>query len=252
MRAQKTVMTDRVIYEWSPPPDRPSLIDGEVHVWGAYLELPEERVRDLEQLLTRDESERAGRFRFRQLASRFIVGRALLRIILGRYLDIAARSVRFSYNAYGKPDLAMTDENGLRFNLSRSNDMVLYAITASAAVGIDVERISEELRVEEIAERFFSPAESAAIRALDGIEKCEAFFDCWVRKEAYLKAIGKGLSHPLSEIELSGKPVSIGGESNRGSISRWSLTAFDAATGYKAALVAEGGCKQVKYFWWKD
>jgi 4'-phosphopantetheinyl transferase len=228
------------------------LIEGEVHVWGASLELPQERVRDLERLLTRDESERAGRFRFQQLASRFIVARALLRIILGSYLDAPARSVRFSYNAYGKPALAMTDENGLRFNLSRSCDLVLYAIAAGAEVGIDVERIREELQVEEIAERFFSSAESSAIRALDGIERCEAFFDCWVRKEAYLKAIGKGLSHPLSEIDLSGKPVSIGGESGRGSISRWSFTAFDAATGYKAALVAEGDCQQVKYFWWKD
>lgn len=246
-------MTNHSVSSWSPAPEHPSLTDGEVHVWGASLELPETHVQDLERLLTVDEIERAKRFRFRQLSRRFIVARARLRIILGRYLDISPCRVRFSYNAYGKPALAMPDENRLRFNLSRSRDLVLYAIAADAEVGIDVERIHEELQVEEIAERFFSPAESAAIRASDGDEKHEAFFNYWVCKEAYVKAIGKGLSLPLNEVEIefAEKTVWIGGERN-GQVSSWSLSQLNAVAGYKAALVAEGDCQSVECFWWQS
>jgi len=250
----KPMLTDQAVSMWRFAPECPSLTDGEVHIWGASLDLPEAHIQALERLLTDEEREQAARFRFRQLSDRFIIARARLRIILGRYLDLAPCRVRFVYNTYGKPALEAPHKHRLRFNLSRSQGLVLFAIAAAGEVGIDVERVRKDVPVEEIAERFFSPAESAALRAFDGLEKHDVFFNYWVCKEAYVKALGKGLSFPLNEveIELARKPVRIGGKSNGQASSQWLLCQLNAGADYKAALVAEGDCQSVECFWWQD
>lgn len=141
------------------------------------------------------EVERAGRFRFERLQRHFLAARGFLRYVLARYVDIGPGELRFSYNDYGKPSLA--GDESLQFNISHSHEVGLVAVTRDAAVGVDVEHIRADFASEEIATRFFSRLEIETFSSLSREEQVAAFFRCWARKEAYIKAIGKGLSQPL-------------------------------------------------------
>ncbi len=151
-------------------------------------------------LLTGDERERAGRFHFQRDSSAFAISRGLLRTLAGRYLDAPPERLRFDYTPYGKPYLAgQFAGSPLRFNLSHAHELVLYAFTSGAEVGVDVEYLRPELAGAEIAERFFSPREVEALLTLPVEGRTEAFFRCWTRKEAFIKAVGQGLSFPLDQ-----------------------------------------------------
>jgi 4'-phosphopantetheinyl transferase len=169
----------------------------------------------------------------------------LLRTILGRYLDVAPGTVRFCYGPHGKPALIaeMAEQTGVRFNVAHSHDLALYAVTRGREVGIDVERIRAEVASTEIAQRFFSPAEVAALCALPDELQTEAFFACWTRKEAYIKATGGGLSHPLDGFDVSltpGEPVvALRTHADPQEAARWSLRALDPGPGYAAAVAVE-------------
>ena len=229
------------------------LKEGEVHVWCAALGRPAMIARLL-TLLADDERERAERFRVRDDFARFVVSRALLRTILGRYLDLEPRELRFSTTPNGKPVLAKPYENALMFNLSRSRELVLYAIASDVEVGIDVEREGQDLEVDQLAECFFTPAEAASIRRLSGSEKSTAFLTYWVCKEAYIKATGEGLSRPLNSFEVSftGKPVLIDAEANLRESCRWSLNPIRGLTGHIAAVVADKNCSHVRQGEWLE
>jgi len=240
-----------------------TLSPDDVHVWRASLIQPASRVEQLRLTLSADEQARADRFYFEQHKNRFIVARGILRIILSRYLDISPRQVQFSYGAHGKPALAATLGKGLlEFNLSHSQDIALYAVTRSLAaasasrlLGIDVEHIRPMPDLEKIAERFFAARENAALQALPVSLRQQAFFNCWTRKEAYLKACGYGLAGELNKIEVSltpGEPallLSIAGETE--AASRWCLTDLTPASGASAALVVFGHGGHLHYwqFW---
>jgi 4'-phosphopantetheinyl transferase len=181
-----------------------SLAADTLHVWVASLDRPVAAVDQLRQLLASDERRRSDRFRFELDRARFIVGRGLLRILLGRYLAMAPSDVRFEYGVNDKPLLA---HPGPWFNLSHSGPLALYAITEIGEVGVDVERLGgPDLGRERIAERFFSQAEVAALRALPVRVQANAFLACWTRKEAFIKARGDGLSLPLDSFDVSLKP----------------------------------------------
>jgi 4'-phosphopantetheinyl transferase len=158
-----------------------------------------------------------------------------LRELLSRYLNCAPSLIRFSKNAFGKPSLTAGE---LRFNLSHSNGMVLYVIGRGKEVGCDIEHCDPQLASEEIAERFFSPSEVASLRSVAPAERNRSFFNCWTRKEAYVKARGCGLSLPLDSFDVSLVP----GEAAallRG-CDGWSVESFEPARDYHAAVVAEG------------
>lgn len=230
---------------WPPPPDTPVLVHDEVHVWRASLDLPASEVLDLHQTLTPDELQRAGRFRFRKDRDRFIAARGLLRAILGRYLNADPARLRFSYGPNGKPYLAdTTNVNGLAFNLSRRDGLALYAITSGREVGIDLERIRDDLEPEKIAERFFSPREIAALQAAPAHTRREVFFTYWACKEAFIKALGTGLSFPLDQFEVvstTNRPeVLLSIEKDQEEAARWSLRTLPTDFGYVAALAVEG------------
>lgn len=229
------------------------LKQGEVHVWSAALGRPAMLARLLTQLAN-DERERAERLRVREDFARFVVSRALLRTILGRYLDVEPREIRFSTTPNGKPVLANPYENALTFNLSRSRELVLYAIASDVEVGIDVEREGQDLEVDQLAERFFSPAEAASIRRLNPSEKSTAFLTYWVCKEAYVKATGEGLSRPLNSFEVSftGKPELIDSEAGPQESCRWSLHRIRGLAGHIAAFVADKNCSQVRQREWLE
>jgi 4'-phosphopantetheinyl transferase len=215
-----------------------SLPADEVHVWRTSLERPPAAVERLRLLLSRDECARADRFRFERDRSRYVVGRALLRLLLGRYLGQEPEEVRFEYGAYEKPYLAGTP---LWFNLSHSGTVALYAFTAAAEVGIDVEVDEGDFARERIAERFFSPTEVAALRSLPESLQARAFLTCWTRKEAFIKARGDGLSLPLDSFDVSLAPQAPPGLLRTAwsdeEPAHWRLEDLsDPAEGYVAAL----------------
>ena len=233
----------RVEPAWGPAPPRLLLEADTVHVWCAPLDPPAGAVRGYAALLAPDERARAERFRFEQHRRQYTVARGVLRSLLGRYLGADPRALAFRYASHGKPEL---DGGGgaLRFNVSHSGELALYAVARGREVGVDVEHVHPLDDAEEIAERFFSAAERAAFRALPPEAKEVAFFDCWTRKEAYIKAIGEGLSFPLHAFDVSlapGEPARLLGAVDREQAARWTLRELDPAPGYRAALVVEGG-----------
>jgi 4'-phosphopantetheinyl transferase len=230
--------------QWQSPPEFLEARRDEVHVWRASLGLASSRVQRLSCLLSFDERERAERFHFERDRNNFITTRAFLRILIGRYLRTEPSQVRFNYGSNGKPFLATAQDDALRFNLSHSKDFALYAVTYGREIGVDVERISERVEVNSIAERFFSAPEVAAFRALPGELKRQAFFTCWTRKEAYIKARGEGLSTPLDQFSVSLSP----GEAAKlldvqwdpKEISRWSMAELALDRRYVGAVAVEG------------
>jgi 4'-phosphopantetheinyl transferase len=179
------------------------LLEDELHVWHAMLDLDPAVVERLYSLLCADERERAARFRFERDRGRYIVGRGLLRKLLGRYLALEPEQLSFEYSSYQKPRLA---QPGPRFNISHSGPVALFAFTNIAEVGIDVELDNADFAQERIAERFFSPAEVAALRSLPPQLQARAFLTCWTRKEAFVKARGDGLALALDRFDVSLRP----------------------------------------------
>src|SRR5439155_22463572 len=189
---------------WCSPPEILEVTCNEVHVWRATLDLPRSRVQSLEQTLAADERTRAEQFHFQKDRMHFIVARGLLRAILGRYLATNPCTLRFCYSQYGKPTLAREagSDASLCFNVTHSHGLALYAITRNRALGIDLEHIRMDVAYEPIAEHFFSPYEVRMLRTVPPHLRSAAFFSCWTRKEAYLKARGLGLSLPLSQFDV--------------------------------------------------
>lgn len=210
-------------------------------MWRAATEAVSDLDR-LTQLLTDDERRRADRFRFPRDRERFMAARGRLRLILSRYAQRDPKDFRFTVGQYGKPDLV--DGGDLRFNVSHSHQLALYAFTRQREVGVDIEFIRPDFGTLDIAENYFSPIELAALRALPTDMHTDAFFTCWTRKEAYIKARGEGLSMPLSQFDVTlipGEPARLlDNRRDAGEVERWSMTELMPGAGYKAALVVEG------------
>lgn len=209
----------------------------------AGLALEPAAVRASASLLSAAERERARRFAFGRDARRFIVGRGRLRQLLGARLGVRPESVELVYGARGKPALANSGRNSLRFNLSHRDDLAVYALSWGCEVGIDVEAIRPLADADAVAARFFSRPEHAAYRALDPRDRPLGFFQCWTRKEAFIKALGEGLSHPLDSFDVSlapGAPAELlRVEAVPGDDRGWRLASFFPAPGFVAAVVAE-------------
>jgi 4'-phosphopantetheinyl transferase len=242
---------------WRSAPAEVTLSSAEVHVWRAALDQVTTSVEHLQRSLSADERQRAARFYFPRDRRRFTVARGVLRDILGRYLKLPPSALGFGYSAYGKPSLAIgADADLLRFNLSHSHEMALFAITWGREIGVDIEYLQREIACEEIAERFFSPQERASLRALPAAVKQRAFFNCWTRKEAYIKAHGEGLSLPLDQFDVSlvpGEPAALlATRSDPWEALRWSLQALTMDPDYVAALAVEGHGWQCHCWQWRQ
>ena len=229
---------------WSDPPASLTLATGEVHVWRLALDQPENVVAEFRATLDSGELERAGRFHFEKHRRHFVVGRGGLRFVLARYLDFKPGRFRFSYGAYGKPALV---SEGLRFNMSHSHGLALFAVALDRELGVDVEHVRADFATEDIARRFFSRAEVATFNALEKDEQVAAFFRCWTRKEAYIKAIGRGLSEPLDAFDVTLAPGEAAAllRAERGDASRWAMFDIDAGDDYAGALAVEAPVSKI-------
>ena len=228
---------------------RLTLLHGEVHVWHTGLE-SEDTARQLEPLLSPDEIQRANRFRFAEHRRRFVIARGCLRKLLSAYLQNDAGELVFTYSGEGKPSLDFRHQTDLRFNLSHSGEIAAFAFALGRNLGIDVELIRRDVDVDEIPKRFFSCAEQEVLKTLQGEGKFQGFFNCWTRKEAYVKAVGSGLSLPLRDFDVSLRPGDearlLATRPDQSLASRWSMASLDFGKEYAGAVIVEGKLEKLE------
>lgn len=238
-------------FAWTAPPQELRLQENEIHLWRATLDCEAAALRRFEGTLAPEEKARAAKFVFPRDRDHFIAARGILRELLGNYLGRDPQSVDFAYGAQGKPRLGGPDSGRpVRFNLSHSHGLAVYALTLEREVGVDLEPIRPDFATHDIAERFFSVEEVAELQALPQALRPEGFFLCWTRKEAYIKARGEGLGIPLDSFRVSLTP----GEREiltSADSGRWTLRAFQPAEGFAGAVVAEGSGWQLRPWQWK-
>jgi len=235
---------------WKVRPDCLRITEREVHVWRADLSADKNAQERLLAFLSEEEKARAERFFFNRDRQYWATCRGILREILGWYLDQHPGSLEFVREPGGKPRLGEVHQGGvppIKFNVSHSNGLALVAVTLAQEVGIDVENVRAEIATAEIAERYFSLEEQAEFRSLPRELQTEAFFLCWTRKEAFVKARGQGLQTPLDSFTVSltpGRPAVLHGTDAL----RWHILSFHPAAQTVAAVVTEGR-KAEHHFW---
>jgi 4'-phosphopantetheinyl transferase len=238
---------------WISPPAKPVLARNEVHLWRTTVEVPALDFTRIQRLLSSDERAKAAAFFFERDHHRFVVARGFLRAILSLYLNCTPTELHFKYTEYGKPSLASPHVNAnLNFNLAHSGDLALYGITLQRAIGIDIEQIRHEFASEEIARHFFSVNEASRLLSIPAHDRPKAFFECWTRKEAFIKAKGIGLSLPLDQFDVSvssNEPAMLlETRWDKNERSRWSLRAIDVGPDYAATVAVEGHDWQASYW----
>lgn len=225
----------------SATPDGQCADGRDIRVWWVPLDPDADRLGALRGFLDSVERARVARFRYDRDRRAFVAARGGLREILGARLGVRPEAVRFRYGARGKPEV---EGGGVRFNLSHAGRWAVVAVAHSRRVGVDVEPVRVLPDADAIAERFFSDREVAAYRALPAAARPEAFFACWTRKEAFIKALGDGLRYPLDAFDVPVDPAAPGALLDiRDPAFRtddWELRDVPAPLGYRAALVAEG------------
>ncbi len=224
----------------SAPPFDATQNPDRVDVWRVLLSDAGHYLEQLWKVLSLDEADRARRFHFERDRERFVIARGLLRVLLSRYLSTEPGQLAFRYGRFGKPEL-VTNPN-LKFNVSHSNQRVLYAVGTGRELGVDVEHVRPVRNLVGIVERNWTRAEQAAFRqSADGLRD-RTFFTLWTLKEAYVKALGEGLSRPLNSFSVApreGDEVTL--RDAPGDAGRWSLRRLDAgADDYVAAVAVEG------------
>ena len=236
--------------DWSASPAQPILTPHEVHVWRAHLDCSDLVLRRLEAALSPEEIARANRFFFLRDRQHFIAARGILRQLLAEYLRRSPVDLEFAYHSRGKPYLVSPTVTPVAFNVSHSRGLALLAFSPGRELGADLEFIRPEIASDEIASRYFAPSEVAELQSLSPAQRPEAFFLCWTRKEAYIKARGEGLQIPLTSFRVSltpGQPEIL----ESADASRWTLRNLSPAPDYAAALVAEGHDWQLRTFDWQ-
>jgi 4'-phosphopantetheinyl transferase len=221
-----------------------------VQVWTVRLEGSDGCFQRSTGLLSADEAARAARFHFEQHRKRFVFGRAALRVLLGKILGLAPECVQFRYGSKGKPELA-DSTCSVRFNVSNSGDLAACAFTSGCSIGVDLEQVRAIPEIQDIARRFFAGEEVAELMSLPEQERQNGFFRCWTRKEAYIKAVGDGLSVPLDSFRVTLRPddearmLDLGGSAE--AARNWSLHEFRPSPGYLGAVAYPGQPRRVEF-----
>jgi 4'-phosphopantetheinyl transferase len=191
---------------WPEPPARIILAADEVHIWRVSLAITPEQEASWTAALAADERARASRFLALPARTQFVAARSSLRAILSRYLDCRPAEVVFRLGPVGKPALESANSRPLYFNLSHSRALALVAITRLGEIGVDVEQVREMPSRDALAERFFHPNEVTTLQRLNPDQRAAGFFNAWTRKEAFLKATGKGISYGIDRVEVTLRP----------------------------------------------
>ena len=222
--------------------------ENEVHIWLVQTNGESISLGDFKDLLSSVEQDRASKFKFETDRRRYITAHAALRSILSSYVNSPARELQFASGPYGKPKLApIHDKKKIAFSLSHSHEVALIAITQGREIGVDVEWVRENFAFDEVAQRFFTAREVAALHALPLHLQREAFYKCWTSKEAFLKAKGTGLSGQLDEVEMG---LTDHGVCVKGTVPNLSLVELTVDGGYVAALVVGGVEPRLTYYAW--
>lgn len=224
---------------------RLTLPDDEVHLWRIDLAAVAPAEKRWQEILSPDERARAARFHFERDRRYYTATRALLRTILASYVGAEPADLVFRYSEKEKPALdPQFSLDAVEFNISHSGTAALLAFTRGRALGIDVELIREDFDPKALAHRFFSKHEQTQLTALDPSEKYSGFFRCWTRKEAYIKAVGTGLSLPLDQFDVSLRPgdenALLATRPEASEAAEWSLREVPVGNGYVGALCVRG------------
>ena len=215
-----------------------------VHLWTACIDRPRGQVARLERLLSEDEQARAGRYRFTFHRDRFVAGRAIRRLILARYLDRPPEAIRISTGVHGKPFVDGEPKDGLRFNDSDSDRLAVVAVTWGREIGVDIERVESNPNADRVVETFGSSSECELYREMPASERVLAFHRWWTAKEAWLKAVGTGLSIPLNTFTVSFSADRhlhlLDVEGDLSAAKRWTIEALSPAPGFVGTLVVDG------------
>lgn len=224
----------------------------EIHAWPVIVRGSKSAVARFQSFLSPDETTRAAAFRFEDLRRSFLLSRGALRILLGGYLDVSPEEVLLIHGSHGKPGLAQAASGSpaLDFNVSHSGEMALFAFTSGCELGVDIEQVRPLEDMTKVSSHFFSREESEELRSLPPDERERAFFLCWTRKEAYVKAVGNGLSIPLDSFRVTlrpGEPARFLHLDHDVSLAQaWMLHDLEVASGYAAALAYRDAPRPVR------
>lgn len=236
------------VTNWMPPPPSLRLPEGSVHIWRASLDVSAASLARLAALLNPEESSRADRFVQQRDKHHFIVGRALLRLLLAGYFDLSPSSIQLETQQFGKLALATSQHPvPLHFNLSHSHGLAIYAFTLGHELGVDLEWLRPEIASEEIAGRYFSIREREELLSLPSSARVEGFFNAWTRKESYVKAHGKGLQIPLDSFDVTlapGEPVIL----RSADCDRWRIHSFTPGENFTAAVTIAAGDTMLDFY----
>jgi len=231
--------------DWETVTLIPKLGVNRVDVIAVSLDLERPSLERLEKLLSTDELSRADRFVYPEHRRRFVACRGVLRSFLGSHLDLDPASINLQTEKHGKPRLADRGYLDIRFNLTHSRELAVFAFALSLEVGIDIEEIRQDRNLEEIAARYFSRRERSELAAVSPGDRVHAFFRCWTRKEAYLKARGDGLSVPLDSFDVTVLPEATPALFAQDS-GRWTIRTIVPEAGFVGAAVYEGANPAVR------
>ena len=243
-------MSQNINNKWNPHSSTYEPLDGMVHIW--YVPLNTDAATQIKywKILSDDERSRANRFRFTSDKIKYVSCRGALRSLLGRYLMMAPESVEITYIKNGKPN----HDSNLEFNVSHSENWGVIGFTLDTILGVDIEYTNRIIEFEEIADRFFSQKESADVINAEKDQLPLCFYNCWTRKEAFIKALGDGLSFPLDQFEVSCRPDAtpqlIKTHWDYSEADKWSLWAFEKGSDYVGAIALKGPKKNVAYYNW--
>jgi 4'-phosphopantetheinyl transferase len=231
----------------------PELAEDEIHLWLLSLEQFANTEQHWRGLLASEERSRAERFHFTADRLRYTVTRGILRTVLAGYIGGEACGLTFRYSDTGKPSLASPHSAAeIRFSVTHSGGVALLAFAMGFDIGVDVEELRQNFDLQAIATRFFSPREQQELAAYPPEQRCEAFFRCWTRKEAYIKATGEGLSVPLQQFDVSLKPADVdcllATRPDERNAEHWWIQDVSASIGYAAALCGKGRSWALKRF----
>jgi 4'-phosphopantetheinyl transferase len=248
-------VTTTTTTRWCEKSEAPPLGKFEIHVWRIGLAWPDVVVNSLKVCLSGEETNRAASFHFARDQRRFVIHRAILRRLLASYLGSRAEVVRLLPGLNGKPFVSGQDmPEGIRFNCSHSGDLGLIVIAQGCELGVDLEQHRHLNDAEDLAKAFFSDSEIKELNDLPRSLKTVGFFNCWTRKEAFVKAIGLGLSFPLNRFSVSltpGQPAALlDVAEDHEAMKKWTIASLDVGVDYSVALVFEGRNVKIRYLEW--